>query len=90
VLNDIEIAQKMQEDTKAKTRAAAAAAAAAAAVVLPRNPHDEKYDSLKCDLDVVDRKSKEYTVIEQYLAATKNQGYGKAIIQDVFSVSRHG
>ena len=88
VLNDIEVAQAMQAD--AKKKAAEAAAEEVDAAALPRNPLDDKYDSLACDLAPLAKSSKEYAVIEKYVAETRSGRPAKVSIDQIFSVNRHG
>jgi poly [ADP-ribose] polymerase len=87
VLNDIEIAQELTSKAKAKAKKEEDVSK------LPKHPYDEKYETLHCDLDVVDKKSKEFKVVETYVNNTKLEGgWGgsKAKIIDVYTVNRHG
>lgn len=79
VLADIELAQSMQkekdEESKPKT------------VTKEPHPLDVKYGLLQCRLSLMDKKSEEYKILENYLCAT--QGYYKLKIHDVWEVDRH-
>ncbi|XP_072540673.1 protein mono-ADP-ribosyltransferase PARP3 [Salminus brasiliensis] len=75
VLADIEIAQSLKaESEKAKEEM----------VETVPHPIDQDYQSLKCDLTILDKKSKEFKIIEKYLKAT---GHGLTIV-DVWKVDR--
>ncbi|XP_060775518.1 protein mono-ADP-ribosyltransferase PARP3 isoform X2 [Neoarius graeffei] len=75
VLADIEIAQSLKaESEKMKEEMVA---------TVP-HPIDQDYQSLKCNLTLMDKKSKEFKIIEKYLNAT---GQGLSII-DVWQVDR--
>ncbi|XP_064633352.1 protein mono-ADP-ribosyltransferase PARP3-like [Lineus longissimus] len=78
VLGDIEIAQSMQKQ-KQKTLSACKSD-------IP-HPLDVNYELLKCDLDVLDKKSKEFKVVDTYCKNT--QGYRKVVIDSVWKVNRH-
>ena len=86
ILNDIEIAQTMEADAKKKAKVKAEKAVDVSK--LPRHPLDDKYDTLNCDLKPLSKSSKEYSVIEQYVEATKGS-YARGKIQQVFTVDRH-
>ncbi|TRY92956.1 hypothetical protein DNTS_014833 [Danionella cerebrum] len=76
VLADIEIAQSLKaasEKTSEEIKDA-----------VP-HPADQNYQSLKCKLTLLDRKSKEYKIIEKYLTATGNKGL---TLVDVWEVDR--
>lgn len=91
VLNDIEIAQNLAEEGKKKAKAAREAEEAIDVNALPRNPLDDKYDTLNCDLGVLSKSSKEYGIIEQYISATMNSWGGRGPkLSHVFTVNRHG
>ncbi|XP_076870489.1 protein mono-ADP-ribosyltransferase PARP3 [Brachyhypopomus gauderio] len=75
VLADIELAQSLKaESEKAKEEMVEA---------VP-HPIDQDYESLKCSLNLLDKKSKEFKIIEKYLSAT---GQGPTIV-DVWKVDR--
>ncbi|KAK1796545.1 hypothetical protein P4O66_009581 [Electrophorus voltai] len=75
VLADIEIAQSLKaESEKAKEEM----------VETVPHPIDQDYESLKCSLNLLDKKSKEFKIIEKYLSAT---GEGLTIV-DVWKVDR--
>ena len=56
VLADIELAQQLKEQSKNKNKDEAGEAKE------EEHPNDLHYNSLRCDLSTVDRKSKEYKV----------------------------
>ncbi|KAI4895724.1 hypothetical protein NFI96_019887, partial [Prochilodus magdalenae] len=75
VLADIEIAQSLKaESEKAKEE------------MVEQVPHpiDQDYQSLKCNLTLLNKKAKEFKIIEKYLNAT---GHGLTIV-DVWEVDR--
>ncbi|KAG9277107.1 poly ADP-ribose polymerase 3 [Astyanax mexicanus] len=75
VLADIEIAQSLKaESEKAKEEM----------VETVPHPIDQDYQSLKCNLSILNKKSKEFKIIEKYLKAT---GHGLTIV-DVWQVDR--
>ncbi len=53
-----------------------------------KNPLDEKYDALKCELVALDEKTEERKMVEQYLENTKESRKMKVI--DLFKVEREG
>ena len=53
------------------------------------HPLDLNYELLKADLVHIDKKEREYDVIEKYLRATEPT-YRKLEIIDVWKVDRHG
>jgi len=75
-------AQKTKKKCKGKGKGKAAAAS------LEPAPIDQMYDSLGCTLQPVDKKSKEFKMIEVYTANT--QGYRKCTVAEVFKVTREG
>ncbi|NP_956795.1 protein mono-ADP-ribosyltransferase PARP3 [Danio rerio] len=76
VLADIEVAQSLKaESEKAKEEMED---------TVP-HPVDQNYQSLKCSLNLVDKKSKEYKIIEKYLKATGQEGL---TLVDVWEVDR--
>ncbi|KAI7807659.1 protein mono-ADP-ribosyltransferase PARP3 [Triplophysa rosa] len=76
VLADIEIAQSLKaESEKAKEEM----------VDTVPHPIDQNFQSLKCKLTLVDKKSKEYKIIEKYLKATGQPGL---TLIDVWEVDR--
>ncbi|XP_055069456.1 protein mono-ADP-ribosyltransferase PARP3 [Misgurnus anguillicaudatus] len=75
VLADIEIAQSLKaESEKAKEEM----------VDTVPHPVDQNYESLKCNLTVLDKKSKEFKIIQNYLKATGQQ----LSLIDVWEVDR--
>lgn len=72
LLNDIQIAVAVDE--------------AAASGKPEENPIDKQYKELGCKLEVVDPKSAEYAMVDQYTNAT--QGYRKCKIRRLFRVDR--
>ena len=50
------------------------------------NPIDENYESLNCDINPIEKGSKEYKLLEEYLENTANGR--KLAIVDVFKVKR--
>ncbi|KAK2857977.1 hypothetical protein Q7C36_005896 [Tachysurus vachellii] len=75
VLADIEVAQSLKaESEKAKEEM----------VETVLHPIDQDYQSLKCNLTLLDKKSNEFTVIEKYLSATGE----RLKIVDVWQVDR--
>ncbi|TVK90534.1 Metabotropic glutamate receptor 2 [Bagarius yarrelli] len=75
VLADIEIAQSLKaESEKVKEET----------VETVPHPIDQNYDSLKCNLTLTDKKSKEFKIIEKYLNATGE----RLKIVDVWQVNR--
>ncbi|MCJ8729545.1 hypothetical protein PDJAM_G00107710 [Pangasius djambal] len=75
VLADIEIAQSLKaESEKAKEEM----------VETVPHPTDQDYQSLKCNLTLMDKKSKEFKIIEKYLSATGE----RLSIVDVWEVDR--
>ena len=87
VLNDIEIAQELEENAKKKAKAKKEKEVDVNA--LPRNPLDDKYDTLNCDLTVLPKNSKEFAVIEKYIANTRSSYGNGPKIRHVFTVNRH-
>ena len=77
VLNDIEIAQAMQNKATVKSKSK----------LLP-NPADSNYLKLKTELDWVDPKSKEYKMVDQYIAKTSDGR--KPTLVDLFRCNREG
>uniref|UniRef100_A0A671Q7G2 Poly [ADP-ribose] polymerase n=1 Tax=Sinocyclocheilus anshuiensis TaxID=1608454 RepID=A0A671Q7G2_9TELE len=76
VLADIEIAQSLKaESEKAKEEMKD---------TVP-HPFDQNYQSLKCKLSLMDKKSKEFKIIEKYLNATGRKGL---TLVDVWEVDR--
>uniref|UniRef100_A0A0B7A0B7 Poly [ADP-ribose] polymerase n=1 Tax=Arion vulgaris TaxID=1028688 RepID=A0A0B7A0B7_9EUPU len=82
VLGDIEMAQSIQKDrekasadTKSKTV-----------------PHslDINYGLLNCKMKLLDKKSSEYKIIEQYFLATEGTSYRKQKLRDVWEMDRSG
>lgn len=53
-----------------------------------KHPLDANYDVLKADVEPLDKKSKEYKIIEKY--SNQTMGYRKAVLQEVFKITRHG
>lgn len=52
---------------------------------------DLKYKKLNCGLEVVDPKSKEFKLVEQFMQTTDSTSYGKALeLKDLFRVDRKG
>ncbi|XP_066521465.1 protein mono-ADP-ribosyltransferase PARP3 [Hoplias malabaricus] len=75
VLADIEVAQSLKaESEKAKEEM----------VETVPHPADQDYQSLKCNLTLLDKKSKEYKIIEKYLNSTARG----LILVDVWTVDR--
>lgn len=79
VLADIELAQSMQKTEKKED------------LDTEEVPHplDAKYGLLQSDMELVDKKSQEFKILEKYLNATQG-GWSKPQILDVWKVSRHG
>lgn len=77
VLADIEIAQKMKEETEK------------AQEEVETVPHqmDQNYSSLKCKLTLLSKQAENYKVIEKYLNVTASE-YRKPKIIDVWEVER--
>lgn len=76
VLADIEVAQSLKaESEKAKEEMKD---------TVP-HPFDQNYQSLKCKLSLMDKKSKEFKIIEKYLNATGRTGL---TLVDVWEVDR--
>ena len=75
-MGDIEIAQTMQKDKKAKVEAEE----------VP-HPLDVDYKSLNTKLDHIDKSEHEYKVIQKYLAST-GSSYQKLEIIDVWKIDR--
>uniref|UniRef100_A0A671Q956 Poly [ADP-ribose] polymerase n=1 Tax=Sinocyclocheilus anshuiensis TaxID=1608454 RepID=A0A671Q956_9TELE len=76
VLADIEVAQSLKaESEKAKEEMKD---------MVP-HPVDQNYQSLKCKLSLMDKKSKEFKIIEKYLNATGRKGL---TLVDVWEVER--
>ena len=88
VLNDIEIAQSLQADAKKKD--AAQADEQMNMQSLPPNPIDAKYDSLKCDVEVVKSSDKNHHIIMDYINNTKSGWPSKLEVVEIYSLNRHG
>lgn len=88
VLNDIEIAQDLQAQSKAKAKAEAEAEMDVSA--LPRNPLDEKYDTLACDVEPLPKSHPHWKIIEKYVDATKSGRVPKLKIAEIYTINRHG
>ena len=78
VLSDIELALGMEKKTEAASTSAK----------LPPNPLDQKYGTLKADLEPVSAKSDEFAWIDKYLKSTRLSR--KDTIIDAFRLNRHG
>ncbi|XP_062853048.1 protein mono-ADP-ribosyltransferase PARP3 [Trichomycterus rosablanca] len=76
VLADIEIAQCLKAESEQAKKEM---------IETVPHPIDQNYESLKCNLTILDKKCKEFKVIDQYLKAT---GRGLTII-DVWKVDRN-
>jgi poly [ADP-ribose] polymerase len=72
VLSDIETALGMDASDKSTSK---------------RSPLDQNYDTLKSDLELVDKRSSEWDIIQNYLSATR--GRSKHEIVEAFRVNRH-
>ena len=79
VLSDIEMALGMEKKTETKKSSSSA---------LPPNPLDQKYKTLKADLEPIGKRSDEYEWIDHYLKQTR-LGRKDTII-DAFRLERHG
>jgi poly [ADP-ribose] polymerase 1 len=57
-----------------------------------KNPLDHRYDQLKTEISALDRSSKEFKLIEQYVANTHAETHNeyKIEIEEVFKVDREG
>lgn len=85
VLGDIEIAQSMQKELDKKMEAEKGD-------MLP-NPMDVEYSLLNCELELLDKKSKEFQVLDQYTKNTAGTGgwWRQATkIKEVWKVNRIG
>lgn len=80
MLSDIELAQSMQEQSEKDEKKKVDES------TLPPHPADINYDMLKCGLDLVDKKSKEFQIIDTYTKQT--QGWSRCQIIDVWKVER--
>ncbi|XP_029007292.1 protein mono-ADP-ribosyltransferase PARP3 [Betta splendens] len=78
VLADIELAQTLKSETDK-----------ACEEMIEMVPHrlDQDYNSLKCKLTLMDKKSKTFKIIEKYLKMTSNE-YSKPQIINVWEVDR--
>jgi len=81
VLGDIEIAQSLQKEKDKQMDVKAGDEAP--------NPLDVNYGLLNCSLSHVDKKSKEYKIIEKYTDTTAGN-WRKPKIREVWKVDRHG
>lgn len=81
VLGDIELAQEMQKE---KDKMAAKEKADK-----PAHPLDVNYNMLKCDLEHLDPKSKEYQILETYTENTKCSGWRPVKIKHIWKMNRH-
>ncbi|XP_020497812.1 protein mono-ADP-ribosyltransferase PARP3 [Labrus bergylta] len=77
VLADIELAQTLKSETEK----------AQEEIETVPHPLDQDYNSLKCDLTLMDKKSETYKIIEKYLKVTSD-GYCKPKIINVWEVDR--
>lgn len=77
VLSDIELAQNMSEESVKKEEIDTSK---------PPHPLDTNYEQLKCKLDLLDKNSEEFKVIEEYAKETK--GYYPCQILNVWKVER--
>ncbi|KAI5109210.1 poly [ADP-ribose] polymerase 3, partial [Silurus meridionalis] len=75
VLADIEIAQSLKAESEKANEEM---------VETVPNPIDQDYESLKCNLTLLDKKSETFEIIEKYLNATGNN----LSIKDVWEVNR--
>lgn len=80
VLGDIELAQEMQKEKDKMT--------AGKKSDRPSHPLDVNYELLKCDLELVDPKSKEYKILETYTDNTAG-GWRSTKIKHVWKMNRH-
>ncbi|XP_060076996.1 protein mono-ADP-ribosyltransferase PARP3-like [Ylistrum balloti] len=80
VLGDIEIAQSLQKNTRSSSKNAG------------KEPHplDVNYGLLKCQLDLLDKKSQEYKVLETYTNNTRNTGWRRTNIKHIWRMDRDG
>ncbi|OWF38950.1 poly [ADP-ribose] polymerase 3-like [Mizuhopecten yessoensis] len=78
VLGDIEMAQSLQKQSGDKKSAGK-----------EPHPHDVNYSLLKCKLDLLDKKSKEYQILEKYTNNTRG-GYRCAQIKHIWKMDRDG
>lgn len=81
VLGDIELAQEMQKekDKMAESKKTDTAA----------HPLDVNYNLLKCDLEHLDPKSKEFKVLQTYTENTKCSGWRPVTIKHIWKMNRH-
>ncbi|XP_036386135.1 protein mono-ADP-ribosyltransferase PARP3 [Megalops cyprinoides] len=77
VLADIELAQSLKAESEEEET-----------VKEVPHPLDQHYQSLKCDLSLLDKDTEDFKVIEAYLKATANS-YRPPVIKDVWKVNRH-
>jgi poly [ADP-ribose] polymerase len=85
VLSDIELAQTMQENAEKENQSKKESGNENDAKKQP-HPIDVNYDLLKCGLEIVDKASHEYKVIDTYTKNTK--GYQNVEIINVWKVDR--
>uniref|UniRef100_A0A3Q1IU60 Poly [ADP-ribose] polymerase n=1 Tax=Anabas testudineus TaxID=64144 RepID=A0A3Q1IU60_ANATE len=78
VLADIELAQTLKSETEK---------AQEEMVETVPHPLDQDYNSLKCKLTLLDRKTETFKIIEKYLTATSNSYYKPKIV-NVWEVDR--
>ncbi|KAM7005907.1 protein mono-ADP-ribosyltransferase PARP3 [Tautogolabrus adspersus] len=78
VLADIELAQTLKSETEK----------AQEEIEIVSHPLDQDYNSLKCDLTLMDKNSETYKIIEKYLKVTSENGHYKPKIINVWEVNR--
>ena len=83
VLSDIELAQSMQETAEKET----AKDVSKGEESKPPHPDDVNYDLLKCKLELLDKKSEEFKVIENYTNQT-SRSWHQVEIMNVWKVDR--
>lgn len=82
VLGDIALAQEMEKERDKM-------AGSKKDKDKPAHPLDVNYNLLKCDLERVDPKSKEYKILETYTDNTKCAGWRPVKIKHVWKMNRH-
>lgn len=84
VLGDIEIAQSMKNEKKENTNVSKTTNE------VP-NPLDVNYGLLKCTLTLVDKKSKDYKILEKYFKETKpTSSWRNLVLREIWQVDREG
>lgn len=83
VLGDIEIAQALQKDRKAKAKPVKEEA-------LEPHPCDVNYGLLNCELKTLNKTSAEFKTLEKYFQATEGSSWRKLKLKEIWSMKRQG